>query len=673
MSSLTALDPSPEKKPKRRRRRTRALGVLFVLFLVGALGSGWLLVNNLKQLTLWAVHRALPAAIVEIGHVRFDGPSQLIVEKFILRERKSRQEVLRLDRGSIVFSFEKIWRGQIGEVRLIYPVITATPGIGNILPAGDKKKSGGPSISVARIVCDYGEVRYAGTGEHSPLVQLKLSLDWKDVGDPAAAEKPLDLTIWDAEAFAPGFSVPFLTLDVVRATASPAGLLARQSLDAVAIQGGRLVVGEALMKIFLGPPNATTTKPANVWRVGRLDIANVAVRLDDQRPEVADITFVLNTTFQDLPLSQTADAVGSLPQSVEIADLEVLSPHDPFVKVLTLRKVTVGFHLAGLLRKTLDEVVITQPTIYVGEDLFWYMEDTQKRFAGNGGGDSPGWTIGRLDIRAGTLVVGSSGRANYGLPLNFRATASDVELDNLASLKIETAFEIPAEDYDFESYQLAISTQGGDLRLSYPPEKGEKNLVGKVFINRVVWRQYESTDAWVSATFDAKGINGEFGGKAYGGYVNGGFSFFFDSNSPWIGWLAGERVSLRQLTDVISPQNFRMTGPLDFRLQMDAFGKNIERVKGDFHTRRAGKMTISKLDDFLARIPDTWSSLKSSSTRIALEALRDFDYDKANGSLWFVRGQGLLDLAVQGPLGSRKFEVVLHADESKEGQWKVGR
>jgi len=631
-----------------------------------------MLLNNLKQLALWGIHRALPAATVEIGRVQFEGISQLVVEKFILRERKTGQEVLRLDQGSIVFAFEKIWRGQVSEVRLVNPIITATPGIGNILPGGNGKKSSGPRFSIGRIVCDYGEVRYAGSGEHSPLVQLKFALDWKDVGDPAAAEKPLDLTVWDIQAFAPGFAAPFLNLDVVRGSVSPAGLFTRRTIDSVSMQGGRLTVGDALMKIFSGPQADPTIKQSSAWKVGKLDIANVVVRLDDKRPAVSDITFAINTSFQDLPLAQTADALGDLTQSVEIVDLEVLSPHDTFAKVLTLRSVMVRFHLAGLLRQELDEVVISQPTIYVGEDLFWYMEDTQKRFA-TGSGGSPGWTIRTLEIRAGALVVGSSGRSQYGFPLNFRASARDVELDNLASLKIETAFEIPAADYEFETYQIRLSTDGGDLRFSYPPEKGEKNLVGKVFMNRIVWRQYESSEAWVSATFDAAGINGEFGGKAYGGYLKGGFSFFFDANSPWIGWLAGDRVSLRQLTDIIAPQNFRMTGPLDFRLQMDAFGRNIERIQGDFQTRRAGRMTISKLDDFLARIPDTWTAVKSSSTRIALEALRDFDYDKASGSLWFVRGQGLLDLGLQGPLGSRKFEIVLHADESKEGRWKSKR
>lgn len=636
-----------------------------------ALGiSVWYLLTNLTQLARWAVHRAIPAAVVDIGNVRFDGVFTLVVEKFVLRDRESNDEVLHLDRGEIVFSFDAISQNRLSEVRLVNPVIRANPGIGKLFPVSEKKSASGKPWSFLRIVCDYGEIRYSGDTENAPAVSLKFAMDWRDFGDPAAAAKPLALTIWDLQATAAGTSEPFLVLDVVRFAASPDSIRERSTVDSVSISGGRITVGSALEKIFSGPPDSDSKVAVPALKIGKLDIANVAVRLDDNRPEIADITFRLNTSFQDIPVANMADAVGDLPQSVEVNDLEVMSPHDPFAKVLTLRSVIVRFHLGGLLRRELDALEIDHPTVYVGEDLFWYMEDMSKRFGTPDAKPSGGWAIHKLTVQAGSLVIASSGRANYGLPLNFRATASDVKLDNLASLQLETVFEIPGANYEFESYQLALSTRDGELRFSYPPEKGEKNLVGKIFINRILWRQYEASKSWVSATFDAQGINGAFGGEAYGGYIGGGFSFFFDAASPWIGWLSGEKVSLRKLTDVISPQNFRLTGPIDFRLQMDAFGKNIERIKGDFKVRGGGKMKISKLDDLLARIPDNWSALKSSSTRIAMEALRDFDYTTARGNLWVVREQGVVELRLQGPLGSRNFDLVLHADESKEGRWK---
>ena len=113
-----------------------------------------------------------------------------------------------------------------------------------------------------------------------------------------------------------------------------------------------------------------------------------------------------------------------------------------------------------------------------------------------------------------------------------------------------------------------------------------------------------------------------------------------------------------------------MTGPLAFTVQTNANGREIERLKGDFHATKPGRLTIGKLDDLLANLPDTWSALKKSTTRIALETLRDFDYNKAAGDFWIVRQQGIVDLKLQGPQGSRTLKTVLHADESKEGRWK---
>jgi hypothetical protein len=390
--------------------------------------------------------------------------------------------------------------------------------------------------------------------------------------------------------------------------------------------------------------------------------------VDETVPGVSDIRFSLNTTFTNITLSQALADVGTEVQLIEVSDLEVLSPLDPFAKVLTLRNVFVRFTLAGLLRQTLKEVVILHPTIWVGPDLFWYMDEMQKRSSGNGPGAA--WKIERVDVKFGRLVLGGAGRREYGLPLNFQTEVTDVALDNLTSLKMQAVLDVPAQEYRFDTYQLEFQSERGELRFAYPPEKGENNLVGTIRITSINWRQYKASDAWLTVTFDKQGINGEFGGKVYRGYASGGFSFLFEPSSPWIGWIAGKRINLRELTNILSPQNIRLTGPLDFTLQLDAFGRSIERVVGNLRTTRPGRMVITKLDDLLARIPPSWNALKQSSTRIALEALRDFDYTSAKGDFWFVRGQGILDMALKGPTGSRTFEIVLHADDTPDGKWK---
>jgi hypothetical protein len=284
--------------------------------------------------------------------------------------------------------------------------------------------------------------------------------------------------------------------------------------------------------------------------------------------------------------------------------------------------------------------------------------------------DSAGWKIQRFEVAGGSLVIGSGGRRNYGLPLNFQTVAENVALDDLASLSLRGSLDIPSQDYKFPSYQLEFETEPGDLRFSYPPEKAVSNVVGTVKIKSLRWRQYLATKAWITATFDREGINSNFGGVLYGGDIAGGFSFFFADKSPWIGWLGGKDVDLKKLTNLAAPQNFSMTGPLEFALQMNAEAKSIRRLKGWFQSTSPGTMEIGKIDDLLTRIPPEWAPLKRDSMRIALESLRDFDYRTGDGSFWFTDGQGILDLQLQGKQGSRTFQTVLHANESSAGLWK---
>jgi hypothetical protein len=78
--------------------------------------------------------------------------------------------------------------------------------------------------------------------------------------------------------------------------------------------------------------------------------------------------------------------------------------------------------------------------------------------------------------------------------------------------------------------------------------------------------------------------------------------------------------------------------------------------------RKPGRLKMTKLDDLLAELPPDWTVLKKSLARIGFETLRDFDYDTGHGSFWLANREGNLQLALEGPLGSRKLEAVLHGE-----------
>lgn len=657
---------------------------MVVLLLVLA-AAAFFATRHLAYFARLALERAFPGAKVEIHKLDLTFPNRLDIDSVTLKSRKDGETLLSLAGGSLTFSFEDLWNRRIGEVRLVQPAIFASPRLAEAFtrPGGPAPASTtGIPWSVRRLVCDYGELTIAGYGAPDLSIQTKFSFDFTDFSSSVPTKKH-DFALWDFTAAA-GQDDPFLVLDLVQASFTFENLFKNRTFDELHLRGGNLVIGQSLRRLFPPPaePDSTAapapaSAPAAPWLLGVLNIRHVNVRLDDGNPDITDINFAINTKLQNIPLSQAASTLGEEDQIVAIANLGILSPYDPSTKVITIERVYFHFTLAGLLRREIADLTIRAPIIYVGPDLFWYMEEMQKRLgtadipADPAAPRTPGWKIQRLFVHEGELILGSGGRAKYGLPLNFYTNAHDIDLDNLASLRAHTTLEIPPQKYSFPDYQLEFTTgEGGSLKFSYPPALGKRNLVGDVKIKDIRWRQYRAAGSYVSVTFDKKGINGIFGGKAYQGDAGGGFSFFFDPASPWIGWVYGQRIDLKKLTDVISPQNFQMTGPLDFRIQVDAFGKNINRVAGDFQTPRPGKMIIRKLDTMLSDIPPTWNLIKQSSMRIMLQTLRDFDYTKGGGDFWFVRSQGILQLKLQGPHGSRNFEVVLHADDTPEGRWK---
>lgn len=663
----TGTSSASQKRPRRRLRRLGAVGAAALL----ALGlAAWLAAQNLTVLARWALERAFPGAVVEIHRAALEFPNRLSVDAITLKSRRDGATLLALGRGGVTFEFGDLWSRQIGEVRLEQPVIHASPRLTEIFgspgPAEDRRA--GRPWSVRRLVCEYGELQVTGYGTPGLTVSAKFAFDLRNFSPATAPEVLHELTFWDVRAGTPQETV--LAIDLIRLGFDFASLSGRRTLASLQLSGGSLQVGESLRALFRPPPTAAApspAEPAEPWTIGTLELENLKVRVDDRRSGLSEIAFAVNLSLKNIPLSQAASELGGEEQTVEISHLAIHSPLDPFTRVLTMDSLLVRFTLAGLLRKEIREITISGPAIHVGEDLFWYMETAQKNLGSDesapGSPDEPGWKIATLRVVSGSLILGSGGRKQYGLPLNFRTIAKDIALDNLAALKLRAVLEIPPQKYAFASYQLEFTSEQGELRFSYPPEANPDNLVGVVRLKDIRWRQYRADDSWVSVTFDRQGINGTFGGTVYRGEATGGFSFSFNEGTPWTGWLSGKRVDLKQLTDIIAPQNVRLTGPLEFALQVRAKGKEIEKVSGNFRATRPGKLVISKLDDFLANIPESWSVLKQSGTRVLLEALRDFEYSRGGGNFQFANSAGDLRLNLQGPAGSRNFKAVLHANE----------
>ncbi|HEY5792055.1 MAG TPA: hypothetical protein VIS74_02075, partial [Chthoniobacterales bacterium] len=637
---------------------------------------------RLPFIAKWSAERALPHTEFELRSLQLE-QGVWVANGLKLRDRKSGKTLVEMERGTVRLGVWDLWRRHLGEVRLVNPVLRVSPELMALMGGGGGAAGGNgsamtlPGWSVDRLVCDYGELYVAGLSKQPVNVTARFAFDWKNLstGEPGASQVNR-LQLWNiAASKSEDYSTPFLRFNIVNLDFSLRQLLERR-LALIELNGGFVRIGEefqALLKASSGGAPQSPAQAAAVWIANQLKVGDIGVRVDDPRPEVADIRFRLNTELTEFPLNDVAGEIAQRPQRIELSNVQIVSPVDPDTRIITLRSVFLNFTLAGLLEQRIDRLTLLQPSIFISQDLFVYMDQMKGADAAEPGQTAPpkpSWRIKELEIRYGRLLLGGEKIGQIGLPLEFEASVRDILLDNLASLQLQTQLTIRPRDFEFAAMQLSMDHLRGDLRFSYPPEQRQSNVVNTLFLDGIRWRQYRGQKLWLSVTFDKQTISALFGGEAYGGQLNGGLAFFFSGNNRWVGWLSGRGVDLKGLTDVIAPQNFRMTGPADFKVLVDASGQKIERLKGDFTGTRNGKMTLSKLDDFLARIPPEWNLLKQSSTRIALEALRDYRYDRVKGDFWFVNRQGVLNLRMEGPTGKRNFEIFLHTDESAEGLWQ---
>jgi hypothetical protein len=610
------------------------------------------------------------------------------------------QQIGKINRMELKFSQLAAGKMNFDELTIRAPSFQITPTALQAFGAPASEPANGvtnepsanfPSLRVGKLLVENGEVFIKSFGETVPEGSLKFGFETDDfqLGESGTApDKKHTVQIWDlrlAPTFAP--LAQFVSVDSLQIEFTPADLLQRKEIAAATLTGMTITMGQTF-RSFMNAESKTTASgpapvaatvtakapPAKPWKLRELGIVNSRITLADLGVAAPSVGFNIETTLKNIPLSTAVTETAEEMQQQELADLVITSPFDQFAPVFTMKTLFIRYSIAGLLRRELEEIQVLNPTIYVGEDLFWYFDELSKReaeaqspaAASAPGSDETGWKVKRISVEYGQLVIAAGGKAQLPLPLQFSTSAENLNLGRLSDLKLALNLKVPREDYLFPDYKLELRQLGGDIKFDLPPQSGGNNLVQTLKMDEVRWRQFHAEEGWLSITFDSKGINGEIGAKGYGGYLNGGFSSFFGDNSPWVGWLSGSKVDLKKITAVMAPGNFAMDGPADFKLEATGASSSLERLRGSLRATRQGKMRIGKLDQIMADIPGDWYWVKRETTRILLETLRDFTYDTGDASFWYLNDEGNLKLTLQGPAGSRNIDVVLHGAEERK-------
>lgn len=467
-------------------------------------------------------------------------------------------------------------------------------------------------------------------------------------------------------------------------------------IDSLKLEGANLEASEAMMGLMEGDKQAdtnpdtapTTTQPtttnnsAPAWSVGRLDVQQSSVTIVNLVPGLPAVKFNLQFHAEDSPLWSEDLAKNFAPQKVELANLTIPSPYEPLRPVAELDNIFVHFTLQGLMNKKIDKVEIISPTLYVGEDLFWYV-DYYRQYVNSDPKAKPreallvsteeamalkaanvlmdaepdakeaAWSIGRLQIHSGKLILAPKGKPmkGFGKPLPF-----DINTEVVQGT-LEAELEIPPDVYTLEQYKLQFEGMHGKVHFNLPLKQKDNNLVETFEVDRIRWKELQTGKAYLTITYDKAGIYAKFGAEAYEGYVNGELNIYNDDSYSWDGWIGGKNVQTTELTTKLFPTYFFMQGQVEATVVAQGNMHELFQADGSFKNHSPGKFSITALNDAVKNLPGDWSQLEKQLTQIGLETLRDFEYDDANAEFRLYGREGQGKVQFRGPHGSRNFDI----------------
>lgn len=458
----------------------------------------------------------------------------------------------------------------------------------------------------------------------------------------------------------------------VTATASQ---LIKGEIEEIRIQGGTIWLSEVMKQM-----GGSSGKAGRKIKINQLILNDVSlivdtlgpglppvtIRLADVPPAIILKNIIIGGDGDDPALQQT--------QTATINHFTIYSPYDPLAQVLSFDEINLTFSWAGLRQQQIERIRFYRPRIYISPDLFWFADEVSKKKTGTApalpanahatpASPSQPWTIQAVDVERGQLIIAMMGEAALEIPGEFNGQIRDIRSDfEDVYLKSSFTSEIPLVDYT-ERYGVRIENVRASLDFNLPPaDHKAQNLVRVFQADKLTWKgisfgEGAKNQVWLEMTFDRSGMFGKFGGPGSQGYLNGGLAVYFQQNLPWVAWGSAKGLNLKSITDILSPEDFKMDGPVDSEFKIVGASREVTQMKGEIILSKPGVMLIPAADQLLKRFPEDWSTFRKQLTAVPIEAFRRFDYAEGACSFSYMPPESYFFLEVKGKQGRRKFDI----------------
>ncbi|WP_079200430.1 hypothetical protein [Candidatus Methylacidiphilum infernorum] len=403
--------------------------------------------------------------------------------------------------------------------------------------------------------------------------------------------------------------------------------------------------------------------------VRMLEIRNAVLNIDRIHPHLPPIPLLLGykgtpLVLSNVPLLGIATHNEILEQATA-ANIALLSPYDPLSKILEIESLRVKFSWHGLVHHTVEEIVVLHPTLFLGPDLFWYVDhfrEIQRRTKKRAEPDNAleEWYIRNLQLRYGKLNISAFGEPSVELPFIFETTAHDFPLNNWKEVSLKNKLRVIPGRVDYPQLGLSMDIAGGEIAFNLPPEsKTANNLVNSVRLNEISWKGFTAQNGWFSVTFQKEGIYGFYGFFLFDGYTHGGFQVTFERGFPWEGWMTVCGSKMDPLIEKLcmGKKDIVFRGTIDGRLRMKAVGSNLENVEGFFLVSAPGYLDIKDMDFLTKNIPSSWEPSSKQLFSLLADSLRNYTFKNGFVKLTYSYPKSDLLLGLYGPQGKRNFSI----------------
>jgi hypothetical protein len=409
------------------------------------------------------------------------------------------------------------------------------------------------------------------------------------------------------------------------------------------------------------------------WLIKKFSIERTNLIMIGLGPEVPPLAINIEGSWEDLPIGgQLSQADLLKKRKVELTNLAIHSPLDLSTTILTIEKVIFDFTFSGLKIHQLEKLTFDKPVVKVDRGLFWFMEALRTANTTRPKTANPGavWVTQHLSITQGQLDVTRLETFYIDYPFPFELERENFALKDLSLADSQIELDIKDQNIFWANAQMSfvnvhgkVSFNAGEIKTVLEAGKFKERppigLVNTLFVEKILWKEMELPNGWVSLVFNKDSVSGALGGEFADGYLNGGMNIGWAIGDPWQIWGSAADIDTGRISNTFNNESFAMNGRAELAFSLNGKG---EESLGDLKlvSKSQGTIELRTLDKAIDRIKKNTEGIKQELLTIFVSNLRNYPYDSYTLNAHYNKPDAIMIFESKGKLGSRKLDLSWH-------------